>query len=95
MNTVITLKVDATEAIDSQIISATYTVLPSGKCMICELVLKNGFSVTGESSVMSKSNFREDLGRKYSYEKARNKIWELEGYALQQKLYENPSKHSS
>jgi len=74
------------EAIDSVITGSTYTVLPSGKCMICELTLKNGYTVTGEASVVSKENFNEEIGRKVSYEKARDKIWQLEGYILQEKL---------
>jgi len=35
---------------EEQIESKTFVVLPSGKTMICELVLKNGFSVKGEAS---------------------------------------------
>lgn len=73
--------------IDNVIDTATYTILPSGKCMICELTLKNGFSVRGESSCVSKSNFNEEVGRKISYEDARNKVWLLEGYLLQERLY--------
>lgn len=75
------------ELIDSVIVNETYTTLPSGKVMICELTLKNGFSVRGESSCVSKENFNEEIGKKISREEARNKIWQLEGYLLQEKLY--------
>lgn len=71
--------------IDSVIISETYTILPSGKCMICELTLKNGFTVRGEASCVSKANFNEEIGKKISKENAREKIWQLEGYLLQEK----------
>lgn len=71
--------------IDSVIISETYTILPSGKCMICELTLKNGFTVRGEASCVSKANFNEEIGEKISKENAREKIWQLEGYLLQEK----------
>lgn len=74
------------ESIDKVIMSATYTILPSGKCMICELTLHNGFVVIGVSSCVSKENFNEEIGRKISYENARGKVWELEGYALQDYL---------
>lgn len=77
------------EAIDSVITGSTYTVLPSGKCVICELTLKNGFSVIGEASVVSKKNFDPEIGKKISFEKARDKIWQLEGYLLQQREYES------
>lgn len=77
------------ELIDSVIVGETFTVLPEGKCMICELTLKNGFTVRGEAAVVSKQNFNAEVGRRVSREDARNKIWRLEGYLLQQRLYEN------
>jgi hypothetical protein len=73
--------------IDRVIVEETYTTLPSGKAMICELTLENGFSVRGESACVSKANFNEEIGRKIAREDARNKVWQLEGYLLQQKLY--------
>lgn len=76
--------------IDKVIVDATYTMLPSGKCMVCELTLVNGFTVRGESSAVSKANFREDIGQKISFERAREKIWQLEGYLLQDKLHHAP-----
>ena len=75
--------------IDAAIIGVTYTMLPSQKCMVCEITLRNGFTVRGESSVVSKENFREELGREYSYKKARDQIWQLEAYLLQQRLFES------
>ena len=75
------------ELIDKVIIGKTFTILPSGKCMICELTLKNGFTVRGESACVSKANFNQEIGEKISYDNARNKVWELEGYALQERLY--------
>ena len=47
----------------------------------------NGFSVRGESACVSKANFNEEIGRKISYEDARNKVWMLEGYLLQEKVH--------
>lgn len=74
--------------IDAAIVSETYTVLPSGKAMVCELILRNGFSVRGESACVSKANFNEEIGRKISYEDARNKVWMLEGCLLQDRLHD-------
>lgn len=75
------------DKIDEVIMSKTFTVLPSGKCMICELTLLNGFTVRGESASVSKENFDEEIGRDISYKDARNKVWQLEGYLLQEKMY--------
>ena len=75
------------ELIDSKIKSVTYTIMPSSKVMVCELTLENGFTVRGEGSSVSKANFNEEIGKQISYENARDKIWQLEGYLLQEKLY--------
>ncbi len=75
-------------SIENLIINETYTRLPSGKVMVCELTLENGFTVRGEASVVSLSNFNEEIGRKISFENAKNQIWQLEGYLLQQELWE-------
>lgn len=52
----------------------------------CVLVLKNGFTVTGESACVSHENFDAEIGKKIAYENARNKVWMLEGYLLKEKL---------
>ena len=73
------------EDIDAVMKSHTYTVLPSGKAMICEITLKNGFTVRGESAVVRPENFDREIGEKIAFNDARNKIWQLEGYLLQEK----------
>lgn len=72
--------------LDAVIVGETYTTLPSGKVMVCELTLRNGFTVRGESATVSKANFNEEIGRKISRDNARQKVWELEGYLLQDQL---------
>jgi len=52
----------------------------------CVLVLKNGFTVTGESACASPENFNAEIGRKIARQKAVEKIWPLEGYLLKEKL---------
>ena len=54
----------------------------------CVLVLKNGFTITGESACASPENFDADIGRKIARENAKQKIWALEGYALKTRLWE-------
>lgn len=58
---------------------------------ICVLVLRNGFTVTGESACASPENFDAELGRKIARANAVNKIWPLEGYLLKQRLFEQPN----
>nr|WP_186177954.1 Gp49 family protein [Burkholderia gladioli] len=54
----------------------------------CVLVLRNGFTVTGESACASPENFDAEIGRKIARQNAVAKIWRLEGYLLKQRLYE-------
>ena len=78
--------------IDAVIRDVTYTMLPSGKVMVCEITLVNGFAVRGESATVSKANFNQEIGREMSYKNAREQIWQFEGYLLQQRLYEEAKK---
>ena len=57
-----------------------------GLLTFCVLVLRNGFTVTGESACASPENFDAELGRKISRENAKQKIWPLMGYALKEQL---------
>ena len=54
----------------------------------CVLVLKNGFTVTGESACASPENFNAEVGRRIARENAVNKLWPLMGYALKQQLHD-------
>lgn len=52
----------------------------------CVLVLRNGFTVTGESACASPENFDAEIGRKIARQNAVQKIWPLMGYELRSKL---------
>lgn len=52
----------------------------------CVLVLRNGFTVTGESACVSPEIFDAEIGRKVARANAVNKIWPLMGYELRTKL---------
>ena len=52
----------------------------------CVLVLRNGFTVTGESACASPENFDAEIGRKIARQNAVGKMWPLMGYALKEKL---------
>jgi|ERR1043166_7733675 hypothetical protein len=75
------------ERIDSVIVSEEFHVF-HGKHMVCCLTLLNGFTVIGESAVVSPENFREDIGQRLARQKARDKVWAMEAYLLQQKVHE-------
>lgn len=75
------------DQVEAAIAGETYTVLPSGRTTICELTLQNGFTVRGESSCVSIENFDAEIGRKVSRDDAKQKIWQLLGYALRERMH--------
>lgn len=52
----------------------------------CVLVLRNGFTVTGESACVSPENFDYEIGRKIARQNAVAKIWPLLGFRLRDQL---------
>lgn len=52
----------------------------------CVIVLRNGFTVTGESACASPENFDAEIGRKIARANAVQKIWPLMGYELRSLL---------
>ena len=72
--------------IDSKIEREEYAVF--GLTTVCCLTLANGFTVVGDSACVSPANFNAEIGRSVAREKAREKIWQLEGYLLKQRLSE-------
>ena len=57
-----------------------------GLLTFCVLVLRNGFTVTGESACVSPANFDAQIGRDVARKNAVEKIWPLMGYALRERL---------
>ncbi len=70
------------QAIESRITDVAYMVIPDTTVTICHIVLDNGFSVRGESACVDPSNFNKELGEKYSYENAFEKLWQFFGFLL-------------
>lgn len=53
----------------------------------CVLMLRNGFTVVGESACASPENFDAEIGRTIAKANAVQKIWPLMGYALKERLH--------
>lgn len=73
--------------IDNAIAAEQYHVFEGALTTICLLTLRNGFTVTGESACVSPENFNAEIGRKVARDKARDKIWALEGYRLKEACF--------
>lgn len=73
--------------IDNTITGVDYHVFPGTTVTVCLLTLRNGYTVIGESACASPENFDQELGRKIARDNARNRIWQLEGYLLRERLH--------
>lgn len=74
--------------IDATIVAASYHVFDGTTTTVCCLLLRNGFNVVGTSAAASPANFDEAIGRKIAFDKAREQVWQLQGYLLRQKLHD-------
>lgn len=68
--------------LESQIVRKSFTMEDNGKTMICRLTMANGTVFYGYSHCVVPSEFKEELGREYSYKEAFNQAWDREGYLL-------------
>jgi hypothetical protein len=59
-----------------------------GKTTRVTIQLENGFVITESSSCVDPSNYDDDIGYEVCIERIKNKLWELEGYKLQDQLRE-------
>lgn len=73
--------------LESQIESVEYQ-RGKGTLTHCYIVVKNGFIFTGESACVSQERFNPEIGEKIAYSNAFNKMWEVYGFWLKQKLFE-------
>lgn len=74
------------EDVDAFILHETYTVLPDGRTTVCQLTLKNNFTVEGTSACVSIQNFDAVKGNAFARERAVTKVWEHLGFDLSSKV---------
>lgn len=57
-----------------------------GLLTFCVLVLKNGFTVVGQSACADPTNFNQEIGQRIARADAVNKIWPLLGFQLRSEI---------
>jgi hypothetical protein len=72
--------------IDRTIAGEDYYVFPGTTVTVCALTLRNGYVVVAHSASASPENFDAAIGRRIARDRARDQIWQLEGYLLREKL---------
>ena len=75
------------DAIIEQSFFETFHRVHEKQCIVVAK-LPNGFTVVGESACVDANNYDEQIGFELALKHIRNRIWELEDYALQNKLNE-------
>jgi len=55
------------------------------KSTVVSVTLPNGFVIIESSSCVDPANYDHELGMKICMERVENKVWELEGYLLQER----------
>lgn len=85
------------EQIESIMAGVTYHtyLVPGTTTTICVAILPSGYTITnGISSCVDPDNFNEQVGQEYAMqdatEKARDALWEMEGYVLMKALSQQP-----
>lgn len=59
-----------------------------GKCTVVVAKLPNGFILMESSACVDPANYDVNIGIEICKDRITNKIWELEGYRLQSKIYD-------
>jgi hypothetical protein len=72
------------DVVNGVIVKDDYAVI--GTLTVCVLTLRNGFNVVGQSACVDPRNFDEAIGRTYARKNAVQQIWQLEGYALAERV---------
>ncbi len=79
------------ESIEAKIKSVEYLVkdLEEGpRLTLAFITMKNGFVATGQSACASPANYVKETGQHIAYENAFDKLWEVEGYLLKERIYQ-------
>ena len=73
--------------IDDAISYVEFYRVANTTCIVCTMVMKNGYVIVGKSAAVSMQNFSQDIGERVARDNAREQVWALEGYLLKDKLH--------
>jgi len=74
--------------IDDLFASSTLEVVKLGeKTTVVAMTLPNGFVMVTSSSCVDPVNYDQEIGERCCHDHLKERLWELEGYNLQNKLY--------
>jgi hypothetical protein len=74
------------EDIERVVDDEDYYLFANTMVMVCLLTLKNGHKVLGKCLWISEDNFDEENCKKIAKSNAIDKVWQLEGYLLRERM---------
>lgn len=77
------------EIVDAMIDRKEFWRVPGTATMVCCIVLKNGFTVTGTASCVDSRNFKEEIAHELSFSKARDEVFHYLAFAVMDEKYQN------
>jgi hypothetical protein len=78
------------ESIRARISNVSYVL--RDQLTICIITMENGWLSTGVSAPASPENYDAEVGKRYAFDNAFKPLWQLEGYLLRQRLFEDSQK---
>lgn len=81
--------------VKAMIQSTTYTRTPSGKAIVCEIVLDTGGVCLGVARVIDLENYNEQLGKEAACQKALAEVFEYAAVQMQEAMHRGkvPTRH--
>lgn len=77
------------EYLESLVVHHEYNYVPNTSITICTLFLQNGTKLMGKNYGAINSNNQDwELAKELAYKDAFDQLWELEGYLLRQRMFE-------
>jgi hypothetical protein len=70
------------------------TKLGNKTCVVVA-ILPNGFEICESASCVDPANYNQQMGEDIAKERIKNKLWELEGYSLQECFYIREQKNAT
>lgn len=73
--------------VEASVASTTYTLLPSGKAITCEIILNTGWVCHGTAAVVDLDNYDEQRGKEAAKVKAMQQVWDYHAVCMQEAMF--------
>ena len=74
------------ESVNRLVNTVTYTRSPSGKTILCEIMLHSGYAACGLARVVDMDNNDTERGKAAAHQKAMAEVWDYAAVAMQERM---------